>query len=76
MLYKDDTLIFSTGRHFYAYLEVIGLNPFAPKLTAYYGFDGSLGDQEGLIDLSPAEKRELADAMIAAWSRYGEKEIT
>ena len=74
MLYKDDYLTFSTGRRFYACLGVIGLNPFRPKPTVHYGYDGGLGDQEGLDDkLSPAETHELADAMIAAWSRYKEE---
>ena len=66
--YESNHLVFSTGRRAYVGDGTVGLDPFDGTLKAHYGFDGEVGEFEA--ELSPAEREELADAMIAAWTRY------
>lgn len=51
-----------TGRDEYAYAGVIGLSPNGTVHTGY--------DDEMYSDLSPAERKELADHMIAQWTKF------
>lgn len=65
----DDTHYeLSTGRKLYAYDGVIGLSPGKQEL--FEGWDGWLGETGGR--LTDAEKREIAEFMIAEWRRWGE----
>lgn len=61
----DDEIIFASGRKMYCHTGVIGLQIEGNRHPLpQYGADGALDD------LHPDDARELADAMIEAWTRY------
>ena len=63
----DDVLLLSSGKRIYAHQGILGIR--VGDNTIYYGFDGEVwsgGDQ----CLTPAERAEIADYMIALWQRY------
>lgn len=57
-----------SGRDVYANRGIIGINP---DLETSEGYDGGLPWDE---PLTKAERIELADYMIALWTRYREAE--
>lgn len=62
------TVKLSTGRSFYAYAGILGLDAEAEDLR--YGYDGTAGDPEG-GPLTPAERAEIATLMVERWTRWG-----
>jgi len=70
----------SSGRRFYAYGGVIGLNEDMDHPG--YGFDGQLPGDPAVCDdpddpepdwrpLTEAERRELAEEMVRRWKAWG-----
>lgn len=64
ILTGPDTYTLSSGRTFYAHGGVLGFAPGEDSVS--YGWDGGVE----MRDWSAAEKRELADFMIALWQQY------
>ena len=63
-----DTVTLSSGRQFYAYGCILGIDE---DLTIYNGYDGFL--REDLDDDKPLtadERREIADHMIELWTKW------
>jgi hypothetical protein len=60
----DDDYVLSSGRRFYANRGLISINQ---NLEVSEGYDGEVWTGKW----SGAEKRELADFMIALWRRFG-----
>lgn len=66
-----------TGREIYANHCIIGINP---DLDVYEGYDGYIETSEDApliesgdtIPLTPEERRELSDMMIALWKKFAE----
>lgn len=70
---EHDRVIFSTGKTVYAHMGIIGIRP---SLRVTEGYDGGFpawqdgwGSGEGSA-LTPGERQELADFMIALWSEF------
>lgn len=59
----DDDVTLSTGRTIYANRGIFGLTPDG-ELTE--GCDGGVD-----ANLAPAERREIAEMMIARWRKFG-----
>lgn len=78
MIYdQSDNLIFeTTGKKIYAHCGIIGLSE--ELRSVYDGYDGIIetsyhDDDESLtVD----ERKELADYMIAIWTRYAAEGLT
>lgn len=65
---EGDTIIFSSGKKCYANGGIVGISP---DLTLYEGYDGWIG--ESFPDAGDrADFLELADLMIATWTRFRE----
>ena len=62
-----DQIKFSTGTVIDANCRIVGIDD---ELGTFEGCDGPL---ECLRTLTPAERRELADMMIARWQAYRQK---
>lgn len=60
----DDHYVLRSGRAISANRGIFGLGPDG---HLYEGYDG-VGDE----DLTPDERRELADVMIARWQHWAE----
>jgi len=74
---KNNRIVMSSGRTFYAYACVIGLitdddAERNDRLT--YGYDGYLGGLE-VEQLDSADLVELADYMIERWQRFKDKAL-
>lgn len=76
MIYDDETdeFVLSTGRRFYALNGHLGLTWVDPSI-ATYGSDGVVGldhllDPDNDERFTADERREIAEAMIAAWARW------
>lgn len=67
-LVARDTYRFSTGREVRAHRGIIGLSP---QLDVYGGYDGTIAHYGQ--ELTPVERRELADYMRALWQSFAEK---
>lgn len=69
-----NTLIFSTGRRADANNGIVGISEGYGRLWITEGYDGPLDDDiddDGdLSPWTPAERQELAEYMIALWTRY------
>jgi hypothetical protein len=65
MKFDDDQVVFSSGKSEYAFSGIIGINS---ALELSYGYDGSLADERWTKE----EAIELADYMIALWTKYKE----
>lgn len=67
---NDSILVFSSGRRVRIGEGTIGI---APDGTGYVvtGYDDCMWDEQYL---TPAERQELADTMIAAWTRWRDEE--
>ena len=66
----EDIVRLPSGRTMYAHLGIVGIGPDG---SASQGYDGDLGS-DGWNDeraLSPLERRELAEIMIARWQKFG-----
>lgn len=65
MKWKGGTYVLSTGRHVgHASNGILGISPEGePELHSGY-------DNYAEEDFTPAERREIADAMIEAWNRW------
>jgi hypothetical protein len=66
----NDHFVLDSGRVFYAHQGVIGLGPDPNNI--YDGYDGNIYGEFGQSAdaLSPSERIEIADYMIARWSAY------
>ena len=67
-----DSVIFSTGKELYANCGVIGISP---KLEISKGWDGGFFNPRSYVNLddytlTPVERIELADYMIARWKEF------
>lgn len=73
MQIEDDTVTFSTGRTAYAHRGIIGLND---ELVVSEGYDGGFWNRDDRLwakdGLTKEEEIELADYMIALWTRFKE----
>lgn len=80
-----DRITLSTGREIYACLGTVGLREVDGKIELTEGFDGKLHsdlewytdeekaqlDEEDRLDfLTPQERVEIADYMIARWQEF------
>jgi hypothetical protein len=78
---SDDHVLECTGREVYAHAGIIGIDDAG---GVFHGFDGNIetADYRALFDsgvcsppdpapLSNAERRELAEAMVARWKKWG-----
>ena len=71
----DNKITFSTGRTAYCHKKIIGLSP---ELQAYEGYDGYLRPDTDIefgeigYNFTREEREELADYMIALWTKYKE----
>ena len=63
---NDRAVFLCTGRVVYAHCGIIGL---CEDMEVSEGYDGDFSDGEQLVG---AEREELADYMIALWTRYRE----
>lgn len=78
---NDDLLFESTGRKDYANGGIVGLarrGEFGygrDGVSVFGGFDQNLPCQEFDKPYTLAERRELADYMIALWMEYRGKEV-
>ncbi len=61
----DDEYELSTGKRIYANRGILGLGVSADGLSE--GYDGSVGTK---ADFTDAERREMADEMIARWEAW------
>ena len=69
-----DDVIFSTGLIVYANCGIIGLVDNKGELEVSDGYDGCFSSSNrGGKNMTAAEKVELADYMIALWTRYKEE---
>jgi hypothetical protein len=62
-----DGYVLSSGRRFYANR---GLLSISPAMEMGEGYDGGVDD----IEWSPAERREVAEFMIALWRQFGDQD--
>lgn len=76
----DEGFKLSTGREFYAYAGILGLNEDCMSL--FYGFDGDVWEGSKHNQGSPhsipftvEERREIADYMKARWDQWATKEV-
>jgi hypothetical protein len=70
----------STGKEFYANLGLLSVHPADPMVCSE-GYDGGVAesqvreewedDAESAEKFTPAERREIAEFMIALWQRFG-----
>ena len=69
----------STGKEFYANLSILGLGPkreYEDRLGLTYGYDGGVSEDREPNEFAenapftPAERREIADYMIALWQEW------
>jgi hypothetical protein len=72
MKIEDDDIVMSTGRRFYANFGTIGLGD---DLEVSHGGDGGIpawpgGYWSAEQVMTEAERRELADYMIALWTKF------
>lgn len=71
---ERDTIRLATGKELYAFHGILGLGPDCETLTE--GYDGKIEgpwmEPEEHV-LTPAERVELADLMIARWQAYRER---
>ena len=75
MRVEKDELIFSSGRRVYAHCCIIGI---APDLSISYGYDGGITwpipdwwtEEEKQREMTADDARELADYMIAQWTKF------
>ena len=71
-------MLLTTGRTLYANRGVLGLSTDRHDPSLYEGFDGFLDrpdhyeGEEGNTRLTPLERREVADRMIARWHAWAE----
>ena len=81
MTYDDrsDTVRLSSGREFYAHLGLLSVDT---EGTVFDGYDGVVQRMENFgsdrLEDQPftdAERRELADAMIARWEAFAKGEM-
>lgn len=73
MKIEGDYAILSTGKRLFVNCGIIGL---APDGGVTGGYDQDLmvdSDVEGDEELTPAERKELADYMQRRWYEYGER---
>ena len=63
----------STGKRGYCFSQIVGIRKDEDgNFFVSYGADGSIDHPwDGEHHLSKAEKKELADYMIALWAEYG-----
>ena len=62
----EDGFKLSTGKSIYANRSILGIGFHNGKITPFTGFDGGVDE-----DLTPEEKRELAEYAIGLWKKYG-----
>lgn len=64
----------TSGREIYANRGILGLG-LASDDTLYEGYDGHITDADEYDDgrLTPAERRQIADQMIARWQAWAAK---
>jgi hypothetical protein len=70
MKIEGDDLVMSSGRRFYANCGIIGLSD---RLTVTEGYDGAVPAWEdgwGGAVMTTEERREMADYMIALWTKF------
>lgn len=79
MRVEGNSLLFSSGKVVYANNGIVGLGSGAGYYygKVFEGYDGAIRESQAAEDpdgdgLTNAECRELADYMIAEWSRYKE----
>jgi len=72
MRFEDDEVVFDSGRREYCHAATIGIDE---DLDPTYGYDGSFGAPfESPFAFTKEERAELANHMIALWTRYRDKE--
>lgn len=77
MKIDGDTITFSSGRTTYANYGIIGISP---DLSLFGGYDGSIDwpvpdwwqPEAKVGKLTSDDMRELADHMIATWTKFKE----
>lgn len=70
--YERDKFILSSGRVIYAHGGVLGIKDDCESVTE--GYDGAVYDQDddgNEIPLTPEERREIAEAMVMRWAKFG-----
>lgn len=70
----DGNLVMDDGTSYYAFDGRIGLRE---DLEVSYGADGMVGEFDydlGATKFPPAHRREIADYMIALWTRFRDQD--
>ena len=62
---EDQEYELSTGKRFYAHGATLGMDENVDAVSE--GHDGGVGNKE---DFTLAERREMADVMIARWQQW------
>jgi hypothetical protein len=74
MKFDRDIFHLSSGRWFYAYDGILGVerDPDDGRLRATYGHDGhvKLDDPDADKPLTPEERQEIAEFMTDLWRRW------
>jgi hypothetical protein len=72
----DEMIIECSGARVYAHCGIVGLGPdpydASEGLRALQGYDGDF-DSAKLIGFNAAEKREIADHMVALWLKWAQQ---
>lgn len=63
---EHDYIVLDNGRRIYVSAGVIGIDE---RGEAFNGYDGDFGEYEP--DLTPEERREVAEAMVERWRKWG-----
>lgn len=66
--YRDEFEL-STGKRFYAFAHRLSVDAQGTNLR--YGYDGRVEDETPRFELTPDERREIAEEMIRRWTLFG-----
>lgn len=67
----DDGFRLSTGREFYAFAGILGIDANG---DISYGYDGRIhteGDEDGWGPWTPEERKEVATYVMGLWAKFG-----
>lgn len=77
--YDGHYIVFSSGREFPVVLGMVGLSLDGECPSAgcdgplFWGIDGHTSPDFGKLEITQAERRELADHMMKMWDEWGNR---